>query len=139
MALSAVRVSTTRRRIVRRRRLLSQHAEVGSSCSSTNVTTNSFFVPPARPRRRGRATRLPTPQWTGSQTGTSLGDGKRLRHRHHSNAAGIAVPLTDSTAFVEPTKRALAKGNPGCRVQKRVSGENYVLTYVGQDLYRPVS
>ena len=101
-----------------------------------HVTTNSFFVP----TRSGLADAaallgLPPPQWTGSQTGNVSEMASAFDTAITSNADGIAIALTDNNAFVEPTKRALAKGIPVV-AYNATAANNYPLTYVGQDLYR---
>ncbi|WP_028923824.1 substrate-binding domain-containing protein [Pseudonocardia acaciae] len=101
-----------------------------------HVTTNSFFVP----TRTGLADAaallgLPAPQWTGSQDGNVSEMANAFNTAITSNADGIAVALTDDNAFVEPTKRALAKGIPVI-AYNATAANNFPLTYVGQDLYR---
>jgi len=101
-----------------------------------HVTTNSFFVP----TRSGLADAaallgLPAPQWTGSQAGNVSEMASAFDTAITSNADGIAIALTDNNAFVEPTKRALAKGIPVV-AYNATAANNYPLTYVGQDLYR---
>ncbi|WP_222853792.1 sugar ABC transporter substrate-binding protein [Fodinicola acaciae] len=101
-----------------------------------HVTTNSFFVP----TRSGLADAasllgLPTPQWTGSQTGNVSEMANAFETAINSNADGIAVALTDSNAFVDPTKKALAKGIPVIAYNASAAN-NFPLTYVGQDLYQ---
>jgi simple sugar transport system substrate-binding protein len=101
-----------------------------------HVTTNSFFVP----TRSGLADAaallgLPAPQWTGSQDGNVAEMASAFDTAITGNADGIAIALTDNNAFVEPTKRALAKGIPVV-AYNATAANNYPLTYVGQDLYR---
>ncbi|GAA1710612.1 substrate-binding domain-containing protein [Fodinicola feengrottensis] len=101
-----------------------------------HVTTNSFFVP----TRNGLADAaallgLPAPQWTGSESGNVSEMVNAFDTAINGNADGIAIALTDSNAFVEPTKRALAKGIP-VLAYNASAAKNYVLTYVGQDLYQ---
>jgi simple sugar transport system substrate-binding protein len=101
-----------------------------------HVTTNSFFVP----TRTGLADAaallgLPAPQWTGSENGNVAEMVNAFNTAITSNADGIAVALTDNNAFVDPTKRALAKGIPVIAYNANAAN-NYALTYVGQDLYR---
>jgi len=101
-----------------------------------HVTTNSFFVP----TRSGLADAaallgLPEPQWTGSQGGNVSEMASAFDTAVTSNADGIAIALTDDNAFVDPTKRALAKGIPVI-AYNATAANNYTLTYVGQDLYR---
>jgi simple sugar transport system substrate-binding protein len=100
-----------------------------------HVTTNSFFVP----TRTGLADAakllgLPQPQWTGSTEGNVSEMANAFSTAINSNADGIAVSLTDSNAFVELTKQALAKGIPVV-AYNATAANNYALTYVGQDLY----
>lgn len=100
-----------------------------------HVTTNSFFVP----TRNGLADAaallgLSTPQWTGSETGDVSEMVSAFDSAISSNADGIAIPLTDNAAFVEPTKTALGKGIPVI-AYNATAPDNYPLCYVGQDLY----
>jgi simple sugar transport system substrate-binding protein len=100
-----------------------------------HVTTNSFFVP----TRNGladaaAALSLPTPQWTGSETGDVSEMVSAFDSAINSGADGIAIPLTDNSAFVEPTKTALGKGIPVI-AYNATAPNNYPLCYVGQDLY----
>ena len=101
-----------------------------------HVTTNSFFTP----TRYGLADAasvlgLPTPQWTGSETGDVSQMVSAMDTAVTSGADGIAIPLTDNSAFVTPTKNALAKGIPVIAYNATAPG-NFPLTYVGQDLYQ---
>src|SRR4051812_32049507 len=100
-----------------------------------HVTTNSFFVP----TRTGLADAasllgIPEPQWTGSENGNVSQMASAMETAINSNAHGIAIALTDNNAFVEPTKRALAKGIPVIAYNANAAN-NYPLTYVGQVLY----
>ncbi len=100
-----------------------------------HVTTNSFFVPTRNGLTDAAALLgLPTPQWTGSQNGNVSEMVNAFDTAINSGADGIAVALTDSNAFIEPTKRALAKGIPVI-AYNATAPNNYPLTYVGQDLY----
>jgi simple sugar transport system substrate-binding protein len=101
-----------------------------------HVTTNSFFVP----TRNGLADAasvlgLGTPQWTGSETGDVSEMVSAFDSAITGGADGIAIALTDSSAFVEPTKQALAKGIPVI-AYNATAPNNYPLTYVGQDLFQ---
>jgi simple sugar transport system substrate-binding protein len=101
-----------------------------------HVTTNSFFTA----TRYGladaaSALNLPAPQWTGSETGNVSQMVSAMETAINSGADGIAIALTDSNAFVEPTKAALAKGIPVIAYNATAPG-NFPLTYVGQDLYQ---
>jgi simple sugar transport system substrate-binding protein len=100
-----------------------------------HVTTNSFFVP----TRTGLADAaallgIPEPQWTGSENGNATQMASAMETAINGNAHGIAIALTDNDAFVEPTKRALAKGIPVIAYNANAAN-NFPLTYVGQDLY----
>jgi simple sugar transport system substrate-binding protein len=100
-----------------------------------HVTTNSFFVP----TRTGLADAaallgIPEPQWTGSTNGNVSEMANAMETAINSNAHGIAIALTDNAAFVEPTKRALARGIPVIAYNANAAN-NYPLAYVGQDLY----
>jgi len=101
-----------------------------------HVTTNSFFIP----TRNGLADAakmlgLPTPQWTGDENGNVANMASAFDTAISGGADGIAIALTDSSAFVEPTKNALAKGIPVI-AYNATAPDNYALTYVGQDLYQ---
>jgi simple sugar transport system substrate-binding protein len=101
-----------------------------------HVTTNSFFIP----TRNGLADAakmlgLPTPQWTGDENGNVANMASDFDTAISGGADGIAIALTDSTAFIEPTKSALAKGIPVIAYNATAPG-NFALSYVGQDLYQ---
>ncbi|HWC79026.1 MAG TPA: substrate-binding domain-containing protein [Pseudonocardiaceae bacterium] len=101
-----------------------------------HVTTNSFFIP----TRQGMADAakllgLPTPQWTGDENGNVANMVSAFDTAINGGASGIAVALTDSAAFIEPTKAALAKGIP-VLAYNATAPNNYPLAYVGQDLYQ---
>ena len=101
-----------------------------------HVTTNSFFVPTRNGLTDAAALLgLPTPQWTGSQTGNVAEMVNAFDTAINSNADGIAVALTDNNAFIEPTKKALSKGIPVI-AYNATAANNYPLTYVGQDLFQ---
>ncbi|WP_063836930.1 substrate-binding domain-containing protein [Phaeacidiphilus oryzae] len=101
-----------------------------------HVTTNSFFSP----TRTGLADAaallgLPTPQWTGSESGDVSQMANAMQTAIDSGAHGIAISLTDNNAFVGPTKAAFQKGIPVI-AYNATAPNNYPLTYVGQDLYQ---
>ena len=101
-----------------------------------HVTTNSFFIPTRTALAdAAKLLNLPTPQWTGSENGTVSEMVSAFENAINSGAAGIAIPLTDNNAFVEPTKQALAKGIPVVAYNATAPG-NYPLAYIGQDLYK---
>ncbi len=101
-----------------------------------HVTTNSFFVP-TRYGLEDAASLLgiTTPQWTGSEGGVVSEMVSAFETAISGGADGIAVPLTDSSAFIEPTKAALAAGIPVI-AYNATAPNNYPLAYVGQDLYQ---
>ncbi len=101
-----------------------------------HVTTNSFFVP-TRYGLEDAATLLgiSTPQWTGSEGGVVSEMVSAFETAISGGADGIAVALTDSRAFVGPTKAALAAGIPVV-AYNATAPDNYPLAYVGQDLYQ---
>ena len=101
-----------------------------------HVTTNSFFIP-TRNGLTDAATMLglPTPQWTGDENGNVANMASDFDTAISGGADGIAIALTDSTAFIEPTKAALAKGIPVI-AYNATAPANFALTYVGQDLYQ---
>ncbi|HEX5407555.1 MAG TPA: sugar ABC transporter substrate-binding protein [Pseudonocardiaceae bacterium] len=101
-----------------------------------HVTTNSFFVP----TRNGLADaasvlNVATPQWTGSETGDVSEMVSAFQTAITGGADGIAIALTDTSAFVEPTKQALAKGIPVV-AYNATAPNNYPLAYIGQDLFQ---
>jgi simple sugar transport system substrate-binding protein len=101
-----------------------------------HVTTNSFFVP----TRNGIADAaamlgIASPQWTGSETGDVSEMVSAFDSAISGGADGIAIALTDSAAFVDPTKQALAKGIPVI-AYNATAPNNFPLTYVGQDLFQ---
>lgn len=101
-----------------------------------HALTNPFFGPTRTALADAAALlNLPAPQWTGSQDGTVAEMVAAFGKAIDSRAAGIAVPLIDNAAFVEPTKRALAEGIPVIAYNATAPG-NYPLAYIGQDLYR---
>ncbi|WP_394846967.1 sugar ABC transporter substrate-binding protein [Pendulispora brunnea] len=101
-----------------------------------HVTTNSFFVPTRNGLTDAAALLgLPTPQWTGSQSGNVAEMVNAFDTAINSGADGIAVALTDNNAFIEPTKKALGKGIPVI-AYNATAANNFPLTYVGQDLFR---
>jgi simple sugar transport system substrate-binding protein len=101
-----------------------------------HVTTNSFFVP-TRYGLEDAASLLgiTTPQWTGSEHGVVSEMVSAFETAISGGADGIAVALTDSSAFVGPTKSALAAGIPVI-AYNATAPNNYPLAYVGQDLYQ---
>jgi simple sugar transport system substrate-binding protein len=100
-----------------------------------HVTTNSFFVPTKNGMSdAAKLLGLPEPQWTGSTEGNVSEMANAFSTAVNGNVDGIAIALTDNNAFVEPTKKALAKGIPVIAYNATAPG-NYPLTYVGQDLY----
>jgi simple sugar transport system substrate-binding protein len=101
-----------------------------------HVTTNSFFVPTRNGiADAGAALDIAAPQWTGSETGDVSEMVSAFDSAITSGADGIAIALTDTAAFVEPTKQALAKGIPVI-AYNATAPNNYPLAYVGQDLYQ---
>lgn len=100
-----------------------------------HVTTNSFFAPTQSGMKDAAALLgLPAPSWTGSETGVVSEMVSAFQTAISAGVDGIAIPLTDATAFVAPTKQALAAGIPVIAYNANASG-NYALAYVGQDLY----
>lgn len=100
-----------------------------------HVTTNSFFVPTKTGMADAAALLgIPEPQWTGSANGNATEMANAMETAITSKADGIAIALTDNSAFVDPTKKALGAGIPVIAYNANASG-NYPLTYVGQDLF----
>jgi simple sugar transport system substrate-binding protein len=101
-----------------------------------HVTTNSFFAPTQSGMKDAASLLgLPTPTWTGSENGVVSEMVSAFETAIAAKADGIAIPLTDSSAFIAPTKAALQAGIPVIAYNANASG-NYALTYVGQDLYQ---
>jgi simple sugar transport system substrate-binding protein len=101
-----------------------------------HVTTNSFFAPTQSGMKDAAALLgLPNPTWTGSETGVVSEMVSAFETAISANVDGIAIPLTDANAFIEPTKSALSAGIPVVAYNANASG-NFALTYVGQDLYQ---
>jgi simple sugar transport system substrate-binding protein len=101
-----------------------------------HVTTNSFFAPTQSGMKDAASLLgLPAPSWTGSENGVVSEMVSAFETAISSGVDGIAIPLTDSNAFVAPTKEALSKGIPVIAYNADASG-NYALAYVGQDLYQ---
>jgi len=101
-----------------------------------HVTTNSFFAPTQSGMKDAAALLgLPAPTWTGSENGVVSEMVNAFQTAIAAKVDGIAIPLTDSNAFIAPTKQALEAGIPVIAYNANASG-NYGLTYVGQDLYQ---
>ena len=101
-----------------------------------HVTTNSFFAPTQSGMKDAAALLgLPTPTWTGSENGVVSEMASAFETAISGGVDGIAIPLTDASAFIAPTKAALAAGIPVIAYNADASG-NFALTYVGQDLYQ---
>ena len=100
-----------------------------------HVTTNSYFAPTQFGMKDAASILgLPAPSWTGSETGVVSEMVSAFETAIAANVAGIAIPLVDATAFIAPTKAALAAGIPVV-AYNATAPNNYALTYVGQDLY----
>ncbi|HEU5470275.1 MAG TPA: substrate-binding domain-containing protein [Actinophytocola sp.] len=100
-----------------------------------HVTTNSFFVPTKTGMADAAALLgIPEPQWTGSENGNVAQMASAMETAINANAPGIAIALTDNSAFIEPTKTALGKGIPVIAYNANAAN-NFPLSYVGQDLY----
>ena len=101
-----------------------------------HVTTNSFFAPTQSGMKDAAALLgLPNPTWTGSENGVVSDMVSAFETAISAGVDGIAIPLTDASAFIAPTKAALAAGIPVIAYNSNASG-NFALTYVGQDLYQ---
>jgi simple sugar transport system substrate-binding protein len=103
-----------------------------------HVTTNTFFVP----TRYGMADAAAAlgcaaPQWVGSETSLAAQMVDQMNAAIAAKVDGIAVALTDATAFNDPVKRALDAGIPvvAYNADAPVSSNNARLAYVGQDLF----
>jgi simple sugar transport system substrate-binding protein len=99
-----------------------------------HVTTNSFFAPTQNGIKDAAALLGLDYQWTGAEDGNVSTMATALETAISGGADGIAVALTDDTAFKDGCKKAFAKGIPVVAYNATAAG-NYALAYIGQDLF----
>ena len=100
-----------------------------------HVTTNPFFQATQYGLQDAAALlKIPTPQWTGSETSNVAQMVSAMNTAITANVDGIAVALIDKTAFNDPVKRAMDAGIPVVSYNADVP-TNGRLNYIGQDLY----
>jgi simple sugar transport system substrate-binding protein len=102
-----------------------------------HVTTNPFFVPTQYGAADACALVNCSYQWTGAENaevGVML---SALNAAISAKAAGIAVAVTDKSAFERPIKKAIAAGIPvvSYNADGARGGSHARMSYIGQDLY----
>ena len=100
-----------------------------------HVTTNAFFTPTQYGIQDACALLGCTYQWTGSENAVVAEMVDAFNAAVSSKADGIAVALTDKTAFNKPVQNALAAGIPVVSYNADATG-NARMAYIGQDLYQ---
>lgn len=100
-----------------------------------HVTTNAFFTPTQYGIQDACALLGCTYQWTGSENAVVSDMVDALNVAISGKADGIAIALTDATAFNAPVQSALAAGIPVVSYNADATG-NARLAYIGQDLYQ---
>jgi len=103
-----------------------------------HVTTNPFFVPTQYGIQDACAALGCGYQWTGSQTSNVTEMVNAFNAAIAAKADGIAVAITDPTAFDDPVKRALDAGIPviSYNADSPPGSANKRLAYIGQDLFQ---
>jgi len=99
-----------------------------------HVTTNSFFAPTQNGIKDAAALLGVDYQWTGAEDGNVSTMATALDTAISGGAHGIAIALTDNTAFKAGCKRAFSRGIPVVAYNATAAG-NYALAYIGQDLF----
>jgi len=102
-----------------------------------HVTTNPFFVPTQYGIQDACALLGCDYQFTGSQNSITSEMVDKMNAAITSKADGIAVCITDPTAFDEPVARALDAGIPvlAYNADAPPGSRNRRLAYIGQDLF----
>jgi len=102
-----------------------------------HVTTNPFFVPTQYGIQDATSALGCTYQWTGSETSNVTEMVNAMNAAISGKADGIAVAITDPTAFNQPVANALAAGIPvvSYNADAPASSGNTRLAYLGQDLF----
>jgi simple sugar transport system substrate-binding protein len=99
-----------------------------------HVTTNSFFAPTQNGIKDAAALLGLDYQWTGAEDGNVSTMATALETAISGGADGIAVALTDDSAFKDGCKKAFDRGIPVVAYNATAAG-NYALAYIGQDLF----
>jgi len=99
-----------------------------------HVTTNPFFVPTRYGAEDACALLGCSYQWTGSEKSIASDMVNAVNTAVSAKADGIAVCLTDQTAFNDPVDNALKAGIPIVSYNADAKGNNR-LAYIGQDLF----
>jgi len=102
-----------------------------------HVTTNPFFVPTQYAIQDASALLGTTYQWTGSESSNVTEMVNAFNTAIAAKADGIAIAITDPTAFNQPVANALAAGIPvvAYNADAPASSGNKRLAYLGQDLF----
>jgi simple sugar transport system substrate-binding protein len=102
-----------------------------------HVTTNPFFVPTQYGIQDACAALGCDYQWTGSKNSITSEMVDAMDTAINAKADGIAIAITDATAFDEPVAKALDAGIPvvAYNADSPVGGKNRRLAYLGQDLF----
>ncbi|HXR65633.1 MAG TPA: sugar ABC transporter substrate-binding protein [Ktedonobacteraceae bacterium] len=100
-----------------------------------HVTTNAFFTPTQYGIQDACALLGCDYQWTGSEKAVVSQMVDAFDAAVSGKADGIAIALTDATAFNAPVQSALSAGIPVVSYNADATG-NARLAYIGQDLYQ---
>ncbi len=100
-----------------------------------HVTTNPFFTPTQYGAADACALLGCSYQWTGSEKSSASEMVDAFNAAISAKADGIAIALTDQTAFNAPVSNALAAGIPVVSYNADATG-NARMAYIGQDLYQ---
>jgi simple sugar transport system substrate-binding protein len=100
-----------------------------------HVTTNPFFQPTQYAIQDACKIFGCRYQWTGSETSGVSQMVNAMNAAISAKADGIAVALVDTSAFNDPTKKAMDAGIPVVSYNADAAG-NGRLAYIGQDLYQ---
>jgi simple sugar transport system substrate-binding protein len=103
-----------------------------------HVTTNPFFVPTQYGIQDACALLGCKYQWTGSQNSITSEMVNSFNAAVSAKADGIAVAITDPTAFNAPIEAALSAGIPvvAYNADAPASSKNARMAYLGQDLFQ---
>jgi simple sugar transport system substrate-binding protein len=103
-----------------------------------HVTTNPFFTPTQYGIQDATALLGCKYQWTGSQNSVVSEMVNAMNTAIAAKVDGIAVAITDPTAFDDPVSRALDAGIPvvAYNADAPAGSKNRRLAYIGQDLFQ---
>lgn len=103
-----------------------------------HVTTNPFFTPTQYGIQDACALVGCKYQWTGSQNSVVSEMVNAMNTAIAAKVDGIAVAITDPTAFDDPVSRALDAGIPvvAYNADAPAGSKNRRLAYIGQDLFQ---